>query len=209
MPAGTCWQPRRLIPGEARHLRRCQGGQLRAQMAKSPARHWLAGWRAGRGIDIWSMHFVGMFLAFNLPHPDGYDLPLSWQPPLAIAMLFRRSLHRPWGDGPPWCRPLVSVCPADGAGTPLHALYRHAGCHAHGARASSTTRPVSSYPSRSRWRPGMPDHLLPAPGRSARGLCLAAGGRGHGAGHRRYALYRHGGSGGSWKAASALAATRH
>ena len=36
---------------------------------------WLAGGAVVMGIGIWSMHFVGM-LAFNLPIPVQYDIPL-------------------------------------------------------------------------------------------------------------------------------------
>jgi two-component system cell cycle sensor histidine kinase/response regulator CckA len=36
---------------------------------------WLAGGAVVMGLGIWSMHFVGM-LAFNLPVPTAYDLPL-------------------------------------------------------------------------------------------------------------------------------------
>ena len=36
---------------------------------------WLAGGAAVMGLGIWSMHFVGM-LAFHLPVPIGYDVPL-------------------------------------------------------------------------------------------------------------------------------------
>ena len=36
---------------------------------------WLAGGALAMGIGIWSMHFVGM-LAFSLPVPVAYDIPL-------------------------------------------------------------------------------------------------------------------------------------
>jgi diguanylate cyclase (GGDEF)-like protein len=40
------------------------------------ARLWLLGGAFSMGIGIWSMHFVGM-LAFNLPIPMGYDVPVT------------------------------------------------------------------------------------------------------------------------------------
>lgn len=43
---------------------------------------WLAGGATAMGLGIWSMHFVGM-LAFRLPIPLGYDLPIT----LASLML--------------------------------------------------------------------------------------------------------------------------
>ncbi|WP_158902673.1 bifunctional diguanylate cyclase/phosphodiesterase [Burkholderia sp. L27(2015)] len=49
----------------------------RISTAQGHATHWwLAGGACAMGIGIWSMHFIGM-LAFNLPIPLGYDLPLT------------------------------------------------------------------------------------------------------------------------------------
>jgi PAS domain S-box-containing protein len=39
-------------------------------------KYWLAGGACSMGIGIWSMHFVGM-LAFHLPIPLAYDIPLT------------------------------------------------------------------------------------------------------------------------------------
>ena len=50
--------------------------RVRASNGLPAARYWLAGGALAMGIGIWSMHFVGM-LAFNLPIPMGYDLPLT------------------------------------------------------------------------------------------------------------------------------------
>jgi NO-binding membrane sensor protein with MHYT domain len=36
---------------------------------------WMAGGGVAMGVGIWSMHFVGM-LAFRLPVPMAYDVPL-------------------------------------------------------------------------------------------------------------------------------------
>src|ERR1700741_2856738 len=40
------------------------------------ARAWLIGGAFAMGTGIWSMHFIGM-LAFNLPIPRGYDVPIT------------------------------------------------------------------------------------------------------------------------------------
>ncbi|MCK5262251.1 MAG: response regulator [Gammaproteobacteria bacterium] len=40
------------------------------------SKYWLIGGGIGMGLGIWSMHFVGM-LAFNLPIPVAYDIPLT------------------------------------------------------------------------------------------------------------------------------------
>src|SRR3954470_14115269 len=40
------------------------------------ARLWLFGGAFGMGTGIWSMHFIGM-LAFSLPIPMGYDVPMT------------------------------------------------------------------------------------------------------------------------------------
>ena len=39
-------------------------------------RYWLAGGAVSMGIGIWSMHFIGM-LAFRLPIPVAYDIPIT------------------------------------------------------------------------------------------------------------------------------------
>src|SRR4029078_142135 len=41
-----------------------------------PARYWLVGGAFSMGTGIWSMHFIGM-LAFSLPVPMGYDVPIT------------------------------------------------------------------------------------------------------------------------------------
>ncbi|MNF57529.1 Phytochrome-like protein cph2 [compost metagenome] len=46
---------------------------------------WIGGGALAMGIGIWSMHFIGM-LAFSLPIPLGYDLPLTLLS-LVIAVL--------------------------------------------------------------------------------------------------------------------------
>ena len=49
------------------------------------ARAWLIGGAFAMGTGIWSMHFIGM-LAFSLPIPLGYDLPITLAS-LAIAVV--------------------------------------------------------------------------------------------------------------------------
>lgn len=46
---------------------------------------WLAGGSVAMGVGIWSMHFVGM-LAFRLPVPMSYDVPL-WLLSMGIAVV--------------------------------------------------------------------------------------------------------------------------
>ncbi len=43
---------------------------------KEKAGWWLAGGAVGMGVGIWSMHFIGM-LAFHLPIPLAYDIPIT------------------------------------------------------------------------------------------------------------------------------------
>ena len=47
--------------------------------------YWLLGGAFAMGIGIWSMHFIGM-LAFHLPIPISYDVPISLLS-LVIAVL--------------------------------------------------------------------------------------------------------------------------
>ena len=58
--------------------------RVRAACGQPAARYWLAGGAFAMGVGIWSMHFIGM-LAFSLPIPMGYDLPLTLLS-LAIAI---------------------------------------------------------------------------------------------------------------------------
>ncbi|HEY3596661.1 MAG TPA: EAL domain-containing protein [Paraburkholderia sp.] len=50
----------------------------RISLLAAPRRRqaWLAGGAAAMGVGIWSMHFIGM-LAFSLPIPLAYDLPIT------------------------------------------------------------------------------------------------------------------------------------
>lgn len=61
------------------------------------ARIWMAAGGITLGLAIWSMHFIGM-LAFHLPIPLGYDLPLtllSALPAIAAALLGFYVLREP------------------------------------------------------------------------------------------------------------------
>src|ERR1700754_141637 len=51
-------------------------GRITLQAVLRLRRVWLAGGAAAMGVGIWSMHFIGM-LAFSLPIPLGYDLPIT------------------------------------------------------------------------------------------------------------------------------------
>jgi len=51
-------------------------GRISLLAAARQRRLWLAGGAAAMGVGIWSMHFIGM-LAFSLPIPLGYDLPIT------------------------------------------------------------------------------------------------------------------------------------
>jgi NO-binding membrane sensor protein with MHYT domain/CheY-like chemotaxis protein/two-component sensor histidine kinase len=63
----------------------------------SAARWWIAGGGFAMGTGIWSMHFIGM-LAFRLPIPLGYDLPitlLSLLLPIAVSAMALWQVSRP------------------------------------------------------------------------------------------------------------------
>ena len=88
--------------------------RVRAASGLPAARYWLAGGALAMGIGIWSMHFVGM-LAFSLPIPMGYDLPLTV---LSLAIAIGCSAFALWvvcKDELPWPR-LVSGALLMGAG---------------------------------------------------------------------------------------------
>jgi len=50
--------------------------RITAARGRRSARLWLFGGAFGMGTGIWSMHFIGM-LAFSLPIPMGYDVPMT------------------------------------------------------------------------------------------------------------------------------------
>ena len=50
--------------------------RVEASHERRAARYWLAGGALCLGIGIWSMHFIGM-LAFHLPIPISYDVPIT------------------------------------------------------------------------------------------------------------------------------------
>ncbi|APR39104.1 putative bifunctional diguanylate cyclase/phosphodiesterase [Paraburkholderia sp. SOS3] len=77
-------------------------GRITLQAVSRQRRAWLAGGAAAMGVGIWSMHFIGM-LAFSLPIPLGYDLPITGASLaiafvvsyFALAIVTRRTLSRP------------------------------------------------------------------------------------------------------------------
>jgi diguanylate cyclase len=77
-------------------------GRITLQAVLRLRRVWLAGGAAAMGVGIWSMHFIGM-LAFSLPIPLGYDLPITGASLaiafvvsyFALAVVTRRTLSRP------------------------------------------------------------------------------------------------------------------
>ncbi|HVS25834.1 MAG TPA: diguanylate cyclase [Burkholderiales bacterium] len=50
--------------------------RIAASTGSKTARYWLAGGALSMGTGIWSMHFIGM-LAFRLPIPMSYDIPIT------------------------------------------------------------------------------------------------------------------------------------
>jgi diguanylate cyclase len=56
------------------------------------ARVWLIGGAFAMGTGIWSMHFIGM-LAFNLPIPLGYDVPITLLSMLIAVIVSGFALH--------------------------------------------------------------------------------------------------------------------
>ncbi|MDQ7977109.1 EAL domain-containing protein [Paraburkholderia sp. SARCC-3016] len=77
-------------------------GRITLQAVLRQRHAWLAGGAAAMGVGIWSMHFIGM-LAFSLPIPLGYDLPITGASLaiafvvsyFALAIVTRRTLSRP------------------------------------------------------------------------------------------------------------------
>jgi diguanylate cyclase (GGDEF)-like protein len=57
-----------------------------------PARYWLIGGAFSMGTGIWSMHFIGM-LAFSLPVPMGYDVPVTLLSMLIAIVVSGFALH--------------------------------------------------------------------------------------------------------------------
>src|SRR6185295_11851204 len=56
------------------------------------ARFWLVGGAFSMGMGIWSMHFIGM-LAFSLPMPMGYDVPITLLSLLIAAVVSYFALY--------------------------------------------------------------------------------------------------------------------
>ena len=56
------------------------------------AKFWLIGGAFSMGMGIWSMHFIGM-LAFSLPVPMGYDVPVTLLSLLIAGVVSYFALH--------------------------------------------------------------------------------------------------------------------
>ena len=59
--------------------------RVSASRHSKAAKYWLLGGAVSMGVGIWSMHFIGM-LAFSLPMPVSYDIPITLIS-LVIAMV--------------------------------------------------------------------------------------------------------------------------
>ncbi len=69
-----------LVAVMASYTALAMAGRTVTAPGKGAAWWWRLGGGFAMGLGIWSMHFIGM-LAFDLPIPLGYDLPitlLSW-----------------------------------------------------------------------------------------------------------------------------------
>jgi NO-binding membrane sensor protein with MHYT domain len=65
--------------------------RIKASSGRS-ARLWLAGGAFSMGTGIWSMHFIAM-LAFSLPVPLGYDVPITLLSMLIAVIVSGFALH--------------------------------------------------------------------------------------------------------------------
>ena len=63
-----------------------------ASAGSKAARYWLVGGALSMGIGIWSMHFIGM-LAFQLPIPMSYNIPLTLLSLLIAVLVAGFALH--------------------------------------------------------------------------------------------------------------------
>ncbi len=178
-----------LVAVMASYTALAMAGRTITAPGKAAAWWWRLGGGFAMGLGIWSMHFIGM-LAFDLPIPLGYDLPITLLAGLGdrfvgirtVAGLAAYSAASTAGRR----------CPADGHRHRRHALRRH-GRNAHAARH--------------RLRPGLAAAITDGGGRrlvDSPVCCVPPAwaahpyrrplGRGRAArpGDRRHALHRHG-----------------
>src|SRR5687767_6426376 len=66
--------------------------RVTASSGTGPARYWLIGGALSMGAGIWSMHFIGM-LAFELPIPVSYDVPITAASFVIAALASAFALH--------------------------------------------------------------------------------------------------------------------
>ncbi len=66
--------------------------RVAASQGSKAARYWLNGGAISMGTGIWSMHFIGM-LAFRLPIPMSYDVPLTLLSLLIAVIVSGFALH--------------------------------------------------------------------------------------------------------------------
>jgi hypothetical protein len=121
-----------LVAVMASYTALAMAGRTVTAPGKGAAWWWRLGGGFAMGLGIWSMHFIGM-LAFDLPIPLGYDLPITL---LSLALAIASSVFALWLVSlrtlphPPGRRRA-----ADGHRHCRHALRRHGGdAHAAGHR---------------------------------------------------------------------------
>jgi diguanylate cyclase (GGDEF)-like protein len=86
---------------------------------------WIGGGAVAMGIGIWSMHFIGM-LAFSLPIPLGYDLPLTLLSLLIAVLVSGFALWQVSQPEQPWWQ-LICGALTMGAGiSSMHYMGMHA-----------------------------------------------------------------------------------
>jgi diguanylate cyclase (GGDEF)-like protein/PAS domain S-box-containing protein len=66
--------------------------RVTAWQGSRASRYWLAGGAVSMGMGIWSMHFIGM-LAFRLPIPMSYDIPITLLSLLIAIVVSGFALH--------------------------------------------------------------------------------------------------------------------
>ncbi|HCL45161.1 MAG TPA: hypothetical protein DIC54_13315, partial [Pseudomonas sp.] len=81
-----------LVAVMASYTALAMAGRTVTAPGKGAAWWWRLGGGFAMGLGIWSMHFIGM-LAFDLPIPLGYDLPITL---LSLALAIASSVFALW-----------------------------------------------------------------------------------------------------------------
>ena len=81
-----------LVAVMASYTALAMAGRTITAPGKAAAWWWRLGGGFAMGLGIWSMHFIGM-LAFDLPIPLGYDLPITL---LSLALAIASSVFALW-----------------------------------------------------------------------------------------------------------------